>query len=54
MSRNCIFRDRTDSFDVFDDRNTFKKFRFHRMEILTITESVLDDIELANPDESVH
>ena len=50
--KNRIIGDRTNQFNVFDDRDIFKKFSFHRMEIITITESVSDDFELANRKES--
>ena len=52
LRRNHIYRDRTNPFDIFDDQEILKKFRFHRQEILVITDSIdiyLDgDIELSS------
>ena len=48
LRRNRIFGDRTNPFDVFDDQEIFKKFRYHRQEFVVVTESIHDDIELLN------
>lgn len=47
MRRNRIFRDRSNPFDKFDDVELFRKFRFRRMDIIAITDSIQD--ELAHP-----
>ena len=41
-------RDRSHPFEKFDDVELFQKFRFRRLEILAITDSIRNDIELAN------
>jgi hypothetical protein len=48
LRRNRLFRDRTHPFDCFDETEIFRKFRFHRPEILAFTDTVKDDIELSN------
>lgn len=47
LRRNRIFRDRSNPFDKFDDVELFRKFRFRRMDIIAITDSIQD--ELAHP-----
>ena len=44
---NRIFRDRTNPFDIFDDSEIFEKFRFHRLDIITITESVHAELNIS-------
>ena len=48
IRRNRIFRDRTNPFDEFDDVELYKKFRFRREDIITITAEIADDIEHVN------
>ena len=48
LRRNHIFLDRTNPFDVFDDQEILKKFRYHLQEFLVVTESIDGDIELLN------
>ena len=48
MLRRNIFRDRSNPFDVFDDQEILKKFRYHRQKFLVVTESIDGDIELLN------
>ena len=48
LRRNQIFRDCSHPFEKFDDVELFKKFRFRQLDILAITDSSRDDIELAN------
>ena len=48
LRRNRIFRDRSHPFEKFDDVKLFQKFRFRRLDILAITDSIRNDIELAN------
>ncbi|KAK3786040.1 hypothetical protein RRG08_023461 [Elysia crispata] len=40
LRRNRIFRDRRNPLDVFDDMEMFEKFRFHRENIMTLTEEL--------------
>ncbi|KAL8583044.1 hypothetical protein ACOMHN_051208 [Nucella lapillus] len=48
LRRNRIFRDRTNPFDTYDDREVFCKFRFRWQHILELTHEVSADITLAN------
>ena len=48
LQRNRIFRDRTNPFDTYDDREVFRKFRFRRQHILELTRQVSAAITLAN------
>ena len=48
LRRNRIFRDRTNPFDVFTDDEIFRKFRFHRQEIIVITDSIAGEIEISS------
>ena len=48
LRRNRIFRDRSNPLEVFDDEQLFRKFRFDRQEIFGLTDSVNEDIEVAN------
>ena len=40
LRRNRIFRDRRNPLDAFDDMEMFEKFRFHRENIMTLTEEL--------------
>eukprot|EP00745_Piridium_sociabile_P040213 TRINITY_DN76783_c0_g1_i1.p1 TRINITY_DN76783_c0_g1~~TRINITY_DN76783_c0_g1_i1.p1 ORF type:complete len:157 (+),score=10.77 TRINITY_DN76783_c0_g1_i1:254-724(+) len=48
LRRNRIFRDRTHPFEVFDDVELVRKFRFRRREILDLTNLIEHDITLTN------
>ena len=48
LRMNRIFRDRTDPFEAFDDKKLFRKFRFRRHDIITITDDIERDINIAN------
>ena len=48
MCRNRIFCNQMHPLDACDDEKLNKKFRFHHLDILTITDQVRGDTEMAN------
>ena len=45
---NRIFRDRSQPFDAWDDDKQFSKFRFRRQDILSITDDIEGDADIAH------
>ena len=45
---NRIFRDRSHPFDAWDDDKLFRKFRFRRQDIISITDDIEGDIDIAH------
>ena len=48
MRRECIFRDRTNPLEIYDDLELIERFRFDRGTILQITQLLQDDLESSN------
>eukprot|EP00745_Piridium_sociabile_P037868 TRINITY_DN69115_c0_g2_i3.p2 TRINITY_DN69115_c0_g2~~TRINITY_DN69115_c0_g2_i3.p2 ORF type:complete len:110 (-),score=7.55 TRINITY_DN69115_c0_g2_i3:1065-1394(-) len=48
LRRNRIFRDRMNPFDLYDDHELFRKFRFRRQHIWELTNEVEGEIRLQN------
>lgn len=48
IRRNRILRDRTHPFEIFDDVELYRKFRFRRQDIIDITDEICNDIKLVN------
>jgi hypothetical protein len=48
IRRNRILRDRTHPFEIFDDVELYRKFRFRRQDIVDITDEICNDIKLVN------
>jgi hypothetical protein len=45
MRRECIFRDRTNPLEIYDDLELIERLRFDRRTILQITQLLQDDLE---------
>ena len=45
IRKNRIFRDRLNPFDIYDDDQIYRRFRFHRPQIIHIVDMVKDTIE---------
>ena len=45
LRRNRVFRDRKNPLDMYDDGESYDKFRFRRHDILTIVDELRDDLE---------
>ena len=45
MRRECIFRDRTNPLEIYDDLELIERLRFDRRTILQITQLLQDDLD---------